>query len=30
MLNDKNTLIKVTNRDNGSVGYTIPDLGKLT
>ena len=28
MLND-NTLIKVTNRDNGSVGYTIPDLGNL-
>ena len=26
---DKNTLIKVTNRDNGSVGYTIPDLGNL-
>ena len=26
MLN-KNTLIKVKNRDNGTVGYTIPDLG---
>lgn len=26
---DKNTLIKVTNRDNGSVGYSIPDLGNL-
>lgn len=26
---DKNTLIKVTNRDNGSVGYNIPDLGNL-
>lgn len=26
---DKNTMIKVTNRDNGSVGYTIPDLGNL-
>lgn len=26
---DKNTLIKVRNRDNGSVGYTIPDLGNL-
>lgn len=26
---DKNTLIKVTNRDNGSVGYTIPDLNNL-
>ena len=24
---DKNTLVKVTNRDNGSVGYSIPDLG---
>ena len=23
---DKSTLIKVTNRDNGSVGYKIPDL----
>lgn len=23
---DKNTVIKVTNRDNGSVGYRIPDL----
>lgn len=23
---DKNTVIKVTNRDNGSVGYQIPDL----
>lgn len=26
---DKDTLIKVKNRDNGSVGYTIPDLGNL-
>lgn len=26
---DKDTLIKVTNRDNGYVGYTIPDLGNL-
>ena len=26
---DKNELIKVTNRDNGSVGYSIPDLGNL-
>ena len=26
---DKNTLIKVTNRNNGSVGYSIPDLGNL-
>ena len=26
---DKNTLVKVTNRDNGSVGYSIPDLGNL-
>lgn len=26
---DKNTIIKVTNRDNGGVGYTIPDLGNL-
>ena len=26
---DKNTLIKVVNRDNGTVGYTIPDLGNL-
>lgn len=26
---DKNTMVKVTNRDNGSVGYTIPDLGNL-
>ena len=26
---DKNTIIKVTNRDNGSVGYTIPDMGNL-
>lgn len=26
---DKNLMIKVTNRDNGSVGYTIPDLGNL-
>lgn len=26
---DKTTLIKVVNRDNGTVGYTIPDLGNL-
>lgn len=26
---DKNTIIKVTNRDNGTVGYTISDLGNL-
>ena len=26
---EKDTLIKVTNRDNGSVGYTIPDLNNL-
>lgn len=26
---DKNTIIRVTNRDNGKVGYTIPDLGNL-
>lgn len=26
---DKNTLIKVMNRDNGTVGYTVPDLGNL-
>lgn len=26
---DKTTLIKVRNRDNGTVGYTIPDLGNL-
>ena len=24
-----NEIVKVTNRDNGSVGYTIPDLGNL-
>lgn len=24
---DKDTIIKVTNRDSGSVGYTIPELG---
>lgn len=28
MLEDK-TVITVSNRDNGSVGYTIPDLGNL-
>lgn len=28
MLN-KDTIIKVKNRDSGSVGYTIPDLGNL-
>ncbi len=26
---DNNTLIKVKNRDNGTVGYTIPELGNL-
>ena len=26
---EKDTIIKVRNRDNGSVGYTIPDLGNL-
>lgn len=26
---DNKTIIKVTNRDNGSVGYTIPDLNNL-
>ena len=26
---DKNTIIKVKNRDNGGVGYEIPDLGNL-
>ena len=26
---DKATIIKVTNRDKGSVGYIIPDLGNL-
>ena len=26
---DKNTEIKVTNRDNGVVGYEIPDMGNL-
>ena len=26
---ENTTLIKVLNRDNGSVGYTIPDLGNL-
>ena len=26
---DKNLMVKVTNRDNGTVGYTIPDLGNL-
>lgn len=24
---DKSTIIKVTNRDNGTVGYTIPEMG---
>ena len=27
---DNKTIIKVTNRDNGMVGYTIPDLNNLT
>ena len=26
---EKDTLIRVRNRDNGKVGYTIPDLGNL-
>lgn len=26
---ENNTMIRVTNRDNGSVGYTIPDMGNL-
>ena len=26
---ENNTIIKVTNRDNGNVGYTIPDLNNL-
>lgn len=26
---DKNTIIKVKNRDNGTVGYRVPDLGNL-
>ena len=26
---DKDKIIKVTNRDKGSVGYIIPDLGNL-
>ena len=26
---ENNTIIKVTNRDNGSIGYTIPDLNNL-
>lgn len=26
---EKDVLVKVTNRDNGTVGYTIPDLGNL-
>ncbi len=26
---EKNTLVKVTNRSNGSVGYSVPDLGNL-
>lgn len=26
---DKNTIVKVINRDNGTVGYTIPDLNNL-
>jgi len=27
---ENNSMIKVTNRDNGHVGYTIPDLNNLT
>lgn len=26
---ENNTMIRVTNRDNGSVGYTIPDMNNL-
>ena len=26
---ENNTMIRVTNRDNGSVGYKIPDMGNL-
>ena len=26
---ENNTMIKVTNRDNGSVGYTVPDMNNL-
>ena len=26
---ENNRMIRVTNRDNGSVGYTIPDMGNL-
>lgn len=26
---ENNTIVKVTNRDNGSIGYTIPDLNNL-
>lgn len=26
---DKNEMVKVTNRDNGSIGYSIPDLNNL-
>ena len=26
---EKNTLVEVTNRDNGRVGYTIPDMNNL-
>lgn len=26
---EKDTIIKVTNRDNGSISYSIPDLGNL-
>ena len=26
---DNNTIVNVTNRSRGSVGYTIPDMGNL-
>ena len=26
---DNKTIIKVTNRENGNIGYTIPDLNNL-
>lgn len=26
---DKNTIVKITNRDSGRVGYSIPELGNL-
>ena len=26
---DKSTVIKVTNRDSGSVGYSVPEMGNV-